>query len=323
MNNPSTMALIANYFGTPPAWFQLWLDSASFNKSITWFFFSDIQEFDFVFPENVKFIKSSFSKMKKRIEVSLGYATRYEKPWDFCRHKIAIGQIFKDELRAFDYYGWTDCDLLYGDLGLAAKYCDGHMAKVLPKGHLSFLRNDDSLTQAIVTHPSAIKGMTGEDNSGCIDEEELRFNILPEIGAKQFNDVPYANFYPRYGHFCIQDALPLANELGFKENPIPGLPIPCVFTWRDGRLMGWFAMADGRVVAVECVYIHFFKRDLDDGVGRLLPGRSYLVAPNFITEYDGHSLCWNEICKLDVPRIHWRYFINRLNWKTIKRKLMR
>ena len=80
-------------------------------------------------------------------------------------------------------------------------------------------------------------------------------------------------------------------------------------------------MPDKTVRTVDCVYIHFFQREMKPLIKSFEPGKSYLIVPNEIREYDGHDLSWQEIVRLDRPRIHWKYFVKRLTVKRIVWKL--
>ena len=80
-------------------------------------------------------------------------------------------------------------------------------------------------------------------------------------------------------------------------------------------------MPDKNVKKIACVYIHFFRRDVKPLIQTFERGKSYLIVPNEIREYDGHNLSWKEIVWLDRPRIHWNYFAKRLTPKRIIKKL--
>ena len=86
--------------------------------------------------------------------------------------------------------------------------------------------------------------------------------------------------------------------------------------------MGWFAMPNREVQVVECVYIHFFKRDLSLTPKSLRKGASYLIIPNKVVEFDGHELSYGEIVRLDRRRIHWKYFLKRLTVRNLIRKVI-
>lgn len=323
--SPLNAMVVAVYFGKLPPYFQLWLDSVGENPSVRWLFCSDIDLSFFVLPKNITIKHISFEGVRSLARRKLGFEPDLHCPYDLCKFRVAYGKIFEDDLKGVDYWAWTDCDMLYGDLTSVIAECEKGFDKVLPKGHLSFVKNDGELTRGILLDDkihSILKDGEVVSSSGCVDEVEIRFEVLPKLGASQMNDLPYVNFYPRYGHFRLQDATPLCKKLGYAENPHPSLPVPCVFTWKDGHLLGWFALPNRKIQVVECVYIHFFKRDLSLTPKSLRKGVPYLILPNKMIEFDGHDLSWGEIARLDRKRIHWRYFLKRLTIRNLIRKVI-
>ena len=37
-------------------------------------------------------------------------------PYDLCDFKVAYGEIFQEYLEPYDFWGFCDCDLIYGDI---------------------------------------------------------------------------------------------------------------------------------------------------------------------------------------------------------------
>ncbi len=312
--------VIANYFGKPPACFQLWLDSISYNPMVKWMFLTDIQDGQYAYPPNLKVVHTSFLEMKARFEKKMGYETCYTTPYRFCQFKPVLGYVFSEELAGVDYWGWTDCDLIYGDLSEVLSRCDGVVDKVFRQGHLSFIRAEPGFNKMIALHPLTHQWLCkGSLKRGNFDEDDLPNIILPEVNAKVDYSLPFANFYPRHGHFTLCETPALLERLGLEYKVIA--PLPCVFTFVNGRIVGWFALPKGEVKCVEVSYVHFLKRHMEDRACRLKCDCSYLIKPNSISEYDGHALSWKEIRSLNHFRIHWDYIKKRMNFQTIFRKL--
>ena len=317
--------IIGVYIGKLPPYFQLWLDSVGCNPKITWLLYTDADLAAYKCPSNLQVIPCSFAQLKERVQNKLGYEPSLDTPWGFCKFKVAIGKIFEEDIADADYWGWTDFDVLYGDLSPLLKACGERFDKVLPLGHLSLVRNDELLTAGILAHPltHAVLSLSNpEKGSGCFDEIEFTSEILPQLQARQQNDIPFAHFYCRYGHFRVHAAEALYKRLGLVEGIRPAA-VPCVFTWQDGHLYGKFAMPDNSVKKVECVYIHFFRREMHSRVATFEKDKAYLIIPNEIVSFDGHDLAWREIAWLDRPRIHWRYFLRRLTVPKIMEKVRR
>lgn len=309
------ICLIANYFGAPPAYFQLWLDSCAFNRKINWLFFTDISPAGFIVPENVFFKTTNFMSFKKILQSRVPYPIRYEKPWDFCALKPILGYLFEHDLEDCDFWGWSDCDLIFGDLAQCIEACHSS-DKVMPKGHLSFIRNSRRINMFLANHQLTHKAIAADDvGLPCYDEVAVPEIVLPELGVEQNNTIPFVNAACRPGNFVLDDVFALQTIIGLKGND----SIPFVATWHDGKMIAHFASRSGEVVRVEIAYFHFFRRHMNPKVERLVEGKHYLIIPNEIREYDGHELPCEEILELDRFCIHWRYWRDRL--KAVTRKL--
>lgn len=315
-----SIGIVANYFGEPPAYFQLWLDSCAANPTIDWLLFTDIPKGRYRFPGNVQWVETSFEALKQRLQACFPFQVRYERPWDFCAFRPVLGTVFEKELCRYDFWGWCDCDLVFGALRdcFTEKRLEAY-GKLLPKGHLSILRNDVALNTAIMQHPLVKRALSVKwPGLPCFDEVAFREQILPELDVRQCDEIPYMNPKCRAGNFQLEDVLGVHEALGLEM----GTFLHSVYTWHDGVLMGWYAQRHGAWSAsLPVAYCHFFRREMTSLVARFQEGVHYLIRPNVIEAYDGHVLKAGEIRWMNRPRVHWRYFAKRLNWTTIRRKL--
>lgn len=315
--------IIGIYFGKVTPYFQLWLDSVAANRKFEWLLYSDVDMSAYHVPLNLYVHKISFEGVRSLIKSKLGYEPDLNVPWDFCKFKAVYAKIFEDDLKGVDYWGWTDFDVIYGDLTPIYKACEKGYDKIMPLGHLSLLRNDARLIARILAEPLVIRECSKEFpevRDSLLDEVLLPLEILPRLNASQHNDIPFVQFYCRYGHFRLCGADALCRKLG-KVAGKPPTTFPCVLSWHYGHLTAWFALPDKTVRKVECVYIHFFQREMKPLTKSFELGKSYLIVPNEMREYDGHNLSYREIVRLDKPRVHWKYFAKRLTPKRIVKKL--
>lgn len=93
--------LIVVWFGPYPIWLNKWVANMEVLKS---------QGFDYLIISNKELFE-------KRIKDKLGLETVIEegtgKPWDF---RPALGVLFEEEIKGYDYWGHTDFDCIYGDI---------------------------------------------------------------------------------------------------------------------------------------------------------------------------------------------------------------
>lgn len=314
------IAIISNYFGSPPSYFQLWLDSCSANPSIDWKFFSDIPASAYQFPPNVHLIPCNFQGLKGRIRSCFNYPVRYNRPWDFCALRPSFGTLFKNELSGYAFWGYCDCDLVFGNL--RSFFTEERLLcydKFMPKGHLSLIRNNENLNHAIFHHPLMREALDiSRPGLACFDEEAFVKEILPDLGAKQFNDIPFMNPKCRAGNFKLEQVYGVHQALNVKETDF----LHNIYTWSNGQLIGHYAQRYGKWCAsLPIAYCHFFRRPMQTNVKRLI-GNHVLVIPNEFRICHETTFTASEIRWYNRFRIHWKYFQKRLTLSTLKHKLL-
>lgn len=310
------IVLVSCCFGKPVDYFQLWLDSCGFNKSITWILYTDMEANTYDFPENVIHKRTTIPELRAEMQKHVPYPIKYDHAWEFCQFKSSVGAIFRDDVKDADYWGWYDWDMICGDLNLLnvaiALGCD----KIMPKGHLGIMRKDIGFNEYMLKHPYTKLALSGGSGVSCYEEELFRSEVVPNYGFREDVSVPFANTACRPGHYKIVDC----EALSFMMKPENVEQLPFVATWRDGHMWAHFALPDGTTKVVEIAYFHFFRRRLKPKVLRLEAGKSYLIVPNEIREYDGHALSAAEIRWLDRFRVHWRYFAKRMKFRFLINK---
>ena len=140
------VAVILPYFGKFPNYFTLYLYSCSFNPKIDFLIFTDILYED-QYPDNVKFITLSFKELQETAQYKLGFRIELSNPYKLCDLRPAYGVVFADYIKGYDYWGYGDIDVIYGDLqmNLFAKVNNGFdiisFRKEILSGSLSFFKN--------------------------------------------------------------------------------------------------------------------------------------------------------------------------------------
>lgn len=114
MSQPSIVLLIP-YFGRWPVWFEFFLHSCRLNADIQWLFYTDCEVPDNV-PQNVNFKTLSFAEYKSLVSQRLGINFQPESPYKLCDLKPALGYIHEQDIQGYDYWGFSDIDLVYGNL---------------------------------------------------------------------------------------------------------------------------------------------------------------------------------------------------------------
>ena len=179
------IAIIIPYFGQFPVWFDLYLYSCSKNPQVDFLFFTDC-----VLPkriyDNTIFYKTDFKSYCKRVSDCLAIDFRPTNAYKLCDLKPFYGVIHKEELKDYDFWGFGDCDLVYGDLQILIskenleryEFITTHSGRVA--GHFTVMRKDSKYTLACLSIPE-YKNKLQEKNHLGIDESDFSNIIFPEL----------------------------------------------------------------------------------------------------------------------------------------------
>ena len=186
------VAIIIPYFGKFPVYFDLFLYSCSLNNGIDWIFFTDCEIPIKVYPNTI-FKQVSFKDYCKRVSDELNISFSPQTPYKLCDLKPFYGVIHKTELNGYDFWGFGDCDLIYGDLMSFFKekferynFITTHRARVA--GHLTFVKNNSRYTTMCFKIPYWQDKLCDHKHHG-LDEAEYTALVYPgyKFFARLFN----------------------------------------------------------------------------------------------------------------------------------------
>ncbi|WP_417370991.1 DUF6625 family protein [Gelidibacter japonicus] len=109
-----TIILIIPYFGKWPIWFDAYLCSIASNPTIQWFCPTDC-EIPHEHPENITFFPTSLSSLNEHVNAVVEADVPLS-PRKFCDLKPAYGAIFKEHIKGYDFWGFCDMDIVWGDI---------------------------------------------------------------------------------------------------------------------------------------------------------------------------------------------------------------
>jgi len=278
-----SIIILIPYFGKWPFWFDAFLTTCARNASVNWLFFTDCGV-PAQAPPNVAFREISFADYKRQVSAALDIDFDPVTPYKLCDVRPAFGVVHRDDIRGFDFWGFGDIDVVYGDLRayfterrLAAYQmlsCHGRRIS----GHLSLFANNDLIRDAFLSVPEWRELMLGRH----VAFDERRFSrvfLRHRSWPKWFRDWifrndPYmlvAEFNETYStNFC---AVP------WIDGSLGG---PDIWYWRDGKL------TNNLTGAREFPYLHFVKWKQADWKGDparfLVADRAALAAGFSISE---------------------------------------
>lgn len=112
MNN---IGVIICYFGKWPDFFPFFLSSIIWNKDIHWLVFSDNDD---VFSKysNISFYKIDKTKFNRLASEKTNLNIKIIDPYKLCDFKPLYGKIFEDYLSNYKFWGYSDIDVIYGQI---------------------------------------------------------------------------------------------------------------------------------------------------------------------------------------------------------------
>jgi hypothetical protein len=110
------IAFCIPFYGSWPRWFKMFCDSCAKNEKIEFLLFSDIKAPPFDIPANVKVFRLTLSDLCKKIATVLGCQYILYSGHKLCDFKAFYGLIFQEYLYGFDYWGYCDMDLVFGNI---------------------------------------------------------------------------------------------------------------------------------------------------------------------------------------------------------------
>ena len=134
-----TIGIALPYFGPFPEYAPLFFWTCGFNKSVDFYLFTD-QNYEEYLPDNVHVVTMSMEEFHSLAQEKLGMIISLKFGYKLCDLKPMYGVILSDWLEGYDFWGFCDMDVLWGDIRAfaSAEWLAGtDLAAFRGKGYLS------------------------------------------------------------------------------------------------------------------------------------------------------------------------------------------
>ncbi len=139
---------ILPYFGKFKNYFQIFLDSFSFNKHFDLLIITDQDMVNYTIPENVIIHKTTFDKFREFIKKKFVFSISLNNPYKLCDYKPTFGYLLEgyDFFKKYKYWGHLDSDMIIGNLDVIIPLLDENQyLKLFANGHMTiYLNNKDN-----------------------------------------------------------------------------------------------------------------------------------------------------------------------------------
>jgi hypothetical protein len=244
--------LIIPYFGHWPEWFPFYLESCRWNPTIDWLFFTDCPV-PINSPTNTRYVRLSYSEYQQIVSERLGINFKAESAYKLCNIKPAYGFIHQEYLTDYDYFGFGDIDVIYGDIRTfytdkILHYNTLSSLKDRVSGHLFLIKNQEKWIN-VFRHIPNWQQLMSDSKHHPIDEflftKVLKGHRL--LPAKLCNLFGLFDYTKRNHLFKERHATPLA-EWPWLDGTYN---YPDKWYWYQGKLTNEFGG--------EFLYLHFMN----------------------------------------------------------------
>lgn len=311
------------YFGEFPSYYELFLKSCKFNKEYDWLVVTDNAK-KYEYPQNVHILQMSFKKLKKLFNEKLGFEVTINSYHKLCDYKPAYGFIFEKELENYNFWGYCDLDLLFGNLNnfitddmlnsYDKLFCLGHftMFKNTYENNRIFLKEykGELLYKKVFTTEKTMifDEPYGIGRGSCINDMFMYYD--KKIYMEDFSL-----------NLTIAPANIVRAKYDVKENIFKNIKYRnSIFLWRKGNLYRVY-VKNKNILKEEFNYIHFQSRDMKMEANILKEDTIKILGDGFYT-LENNNINLNNFSKIKKRIISLRYFKKMYRWKVngIKRK---
>lgn len=239
--------LILAYFGELPNYSELFFNSIKANEIVDLLFVTD-QDIKFN-SQNIILKKMSFSELKKKIEASLKMEITLDKPYKLTDYKPSYGLVFKEDILDYVFWGYTDMDVIFGNIKEFFKKIDLYKYdKLYNLGHLTLFKNKKEINRLFLNNVGMnYKNVYKTSIIKVFDEKEGIDKKFVESRKKVYhNNKDFFDISP--WHFNFRDS---QCDTGNTS----------IFEWNNGELV-CYKFKKKKLIKTKLLYVHFQKRIL-------------------------------------------------------------
>ena len=191
--------IIACYFGELPNYFEYWKKSCEKNYKIDFLFVTD-QNIESV-SSNFKVLNFNFYEFKTYIKNKLKIDIADFEPYKLCDFKPSYGCIFKDYIKEYDFWGYCDIDLIFGDI---RKFVTDEILEknsiILNLGHLTLFKNVKEINELFKSNGSIYSyiDVFASKEHFAFDEMSGMHRIYRKNNIVPYMNIPIADIDKRF-----------------------------------------------------------------------------------------------------------------------------
>lgn len=272
-----SIAYIIPYFGKLPKSFDFWLLGCRANPTVDFFVFTDDKS-NHNYPDNVLINYITFQEFVDKVQKNFNFNICLSKPYKICDFRPAFGEIFSKELSGYDFWGYCDLDMIFGNI--RKFYTDDVLDKydrIGCQGHSTVYKNTSEVNARYKIGENSsynYKEVFTVDRGFAFDELGMD-SVYEILNIPYFSDVVFAHLSRFDSSFFL--ALMPESENYKNENQI--------FTWKNGVLLRHYIF-DNKIIDEEFMYLHYWLRPTRFKISHYTVDNQYLIYPDVTTDDD-------------------------------------
>jgi hypothetical protein len=185
---------IVCFFGKHPWYFKFFLRSAACNATVDFLWVTDNVD-SVTIPSNFSVLKMSLKDLETIARNKLNCNVSINFPYKICDIRPAYGVIFEEYLRDYDFWGYCDADVIFGNIRgflnnrLLNKYDIISARPDFLPGYFVVYRNAEAINQFFTRSADYISSF---ENPEYTNFDECSFNHEYLFEGKQTKDLHYA-----------------------------------------------------------------------------------------------------------------------------------
>lgn len=243
------IVLIIPYYGKKlPSYSKSWLVSAEWNSDVDFIVITDIK-IEIPLPKNIHLMKITFEELKELIQEKFDFKIAIKNPYKLCDYRPAYGFIFSKLIKGYDYWGYCDIDLVFGNM---RKYFNNSVLcnydRILYLGHTSLYKNTSKINEAFKLDGALFNYRTvySKDEHFAFDEITGVDAILKKNGISTYREKIYADIDVKYNSMIL-------NGKNFNYTYQ-------IFYWEKGHIYRAYINRENKREIEEFLYLHFQKK---------------------------------------------------------------
>lgn len=203
MKKPLSICIVIPYFGKWPCWINFFLRSCAFNPSITWRIFTDCGTPDY-HVDHVHITPMTLKEFNELASDKLHLKIALQRPYKLCDLKPAYQVIFEDWLKEYDFWGYSDIDVIYGNIrkfitdDILSNFDVISCSERLVSGHFTVIRNAEKTNRLFTNSPKYQRIFTDIERHYAFDEiyRYRKFEYLFERSVRKGKELAICFFHP-------------------------------------------------------------------------------------------------------------------------------